>query len=130
MGAWSRKAAAVVALVALVLVPMLPPEHLHRGAVDAHHHASALVHRHFAAHTSPDGTHVGNRGVGEGAPVWLADPDACRPDSTLLHPDVNVVRAEQRRPQSSGRVISVAPRLAFADPPQTPFGLRAPPEHL
>jgi hypothetical protein len=28
MGTWSRKAAAAAALIALVIVPMLPPEHL------------------------------------------------------------------------------------------------------
>jgi hypothetical protein len=37
MGHW-RKAAAVAAPIALTLVPLLPAEHLHRGAVDAHHH--------------------------------------------------------------------------------------------
>jgi len=130
MGTWSKKAAAVAALIALVMVPMLPPEHVHRGAVDAHHHTSTLVHRHFAAHTSPNGRHVGERGAGEGAPVWLADPGGCLPDSVPLHSAVVVVGAEQWPPQSSGRVISVAPRLAFADPPHASFGLRAPPEHL
>jgi hypothetical protein len=130
MGTWSRKAAAAAALIALLLVPMLPPEHLHRGAVDAHHHTSTLVHRHFAAHTSPNGTHVGNRGGGEGAPVWLTDPDGCLPDSIPLSPGVAVARAEEWPPQSSGRLVSVAPRPAFAAPPHTPFGLRAPPAHL
>jgi hypothetical protein len=130
MGTWSRRAAAATALIALVLAPMLPPEHLHRGAVDAHHHTSTLVHRHFAAHTSPNGTHVGNRGAGEGTPVWLADPGGCLPDSVPLSPGVAVVHAEQWPPQSSSSVISVAPRPAFADPPHTPCGLRAPPEPL
>jgi hypothetical protein len=130
MGNWSRKAAAVAALMALVLVPTLPPEHLHRGAVDGHHHTSTLVHRHFAAHTLPKGTHVGNRGGGEGAPVWLADPGGRLPDSIPLHSGVAVVPADRCPPQSSGRVISVAPRLTFAGPPYSPFGLRAPPVHL
>jgi hypothetical protein len=129
MGTWSRRAAAAAALIALVLVPMLPPEHLHRGAVDARHHASILVHRHFAAHTSPNGTEVGHRGAGEGAPVWLADPGGCLPDSIPLHSGV-VVRADKWPPPSPVRVITVAPRPTFADPPRTSFGLRGPPEHL
>jgi hypothetical protein len=32
-----------------------------------------LVHRHFAPHTSPTGTHVDRAGVAEGAPEWLDD---------------------------------------------------------
>jgi hypothetical protein len=110
-------------------VPMLPPEHLHRAPVGAHH-TSILVHRHFAAHTSPNGTHVGDRGTADGAPVWLADPGGCLPDSIPLNSGVAVVRMGRWPPQSSGRVISVAPRLTFADPPHTPFGLRAPPVPL
>jgi hypothetical protein len=128
MGTWSRSAAAVAALIALVLVPMLPPEHLHRGAFDAHHHTSTLIHRHFGAHRSPNGAHVGNRGVGEGMPVWLADPGGYLPDSIPPHSGVVIVRADQWPPESAGRVITVAARLTFAAPPQSPFGLRGPPE--
>jgi hypothetical protein len=125
----SRNATALAALVAMLLVPVLPPEHLHRGAVGAHH-GLPLVHRHFAGHTSPNGTHVGDRGVAEGAPVWLADPSGWLPDSIPLHTGVAVGRLHRWPPQSSGSIIRVAPGLTLSDRPHTPFGLRAPPVHL
>src|ERR1700733_4809406 len=77
MRATIRCAVALMTTVGVCLVPMLPPEHLHRAAVGDRH--AVLIHRHVAPHTTPNGTHIERPGVEEGAPQWLADPQGAVP---------------------------------------------------
>ena len=121
------RVATLLAIVGIVLVPMLPPEHVHRGASDDRH-THTLIHRHWAPHATPNGAHVGHPGVAEGAPLWLADP----PASALRL--VSVVADATRSPWPVGVPASrsttiVAPpsEPALHGPPRRPFALRGPP---
>jgi hypothetical protein len=82
-----RRAVALVTMVGVCLVPLLPPQHLHRSVL-GNRHALTLIHRHLAPHTTPNGTHIDHPGVAEGAPQWLADPPAAVPQPPAFTQDV------------------------------------------
>lgn len=87
MRASVRRGIALMTTVGVCLVPMLPPEHLHRAAV-RDRHAHVLIHRHFAPHTTPNGTHIERPGAEEGAPQWLPDPPCAVPQPPAVTWDV------------------------------------------
>jgi hypothetical protein len=82
-----RRAVVLLTMVGVCLVPLLPPQHLHRGVLGKRH-AFTLIHRHLAPHTTPNGTHVERPGVEEGAPQWLADPLGAVPQPPAVPWDV------------------------------------------
>jgi len=128
MTASIHRCTALLTLVGLLVVPTLPPEHLHRGT-DVRR-GRPLIHRHFAPHMTPTGTHVDRPGVAEGAPVWLADPPGALPDWPVLGADVtrSLLHIVAPRHGPSHRVVSSSETVQHG-PPRGRLALRGPPSH-
>jgi len=117
-----RQPIALVVLASVVVLPMLPPEHIHRG------HAHTLVHRHFSPHTSATGSHVGHPGVEEGAPQWLADPTGALPHAESITAEASL-SSQLLIPRATRHSRAAVPEPAVHGPPGRIFGDRAPPSN-
>jgi hypothetical protein len=123
-----QRVAAFVTLVSVLLAPMLPPAHIHRGASGFHAHS--FVHRHFAPHTTANGTHVGQSGVAEGAPQWLDDPIGSTPDSPVVRAEPAVLLFHiVLPPLGKDDYVAPPPEPSVHAPPRRLVGPRAPPLH-
>jgi hypothetical protein len=110
-----------------VAASVLPPEHIHRGTVGLRH-THSVVHRHFAPHTTSNGTHMDRPGVPEGAPQWLDDLAGAIPALPLVAADNAVVLFCALCPPP-GREDYVTSHLETSvhAPPHPPFAPRSPP---
>jgi hypothetical protein len=123
-----RDAGAFLALLSVTILPVAPRAHVPRSQTQDGH-ARVIVHRHFAPHTSPAGTHVERPGMADGAPTWIDDPTGPLPDQLVVEPDTTSTRAEALRPPPD--CVTAIPSLAgvsLHSPPRSPAGLRAPPD--
>jgi hypothetical protein len=125
-----RRASALIAMVGLLVVPILPPEHIHRGPLGVRHNHT-LIHRHFAPHTTSNGTHLEHPGVQEGPPLWLADPAGSLTHTLSLTADNTLLLFHVLLPPSGmGEYVVAQPDTSIHAPPRLPFSLRAPPLQL
>jgi hypothetical protein len=107
--------------------PALPPAHVHEGTPGSAH-AHVLIHRHFAPHTSPLGTHVGHPNEAEGAPHWLRDPSPTLTNLVSVSADATVVQWHVLDVSAHpGEYVIDAPEQSVHAPPPSPSLLRAPP---
>ena len=122
-----QRAVVLTTVIGIVVATVLPPEHIHRGPAGVLH-THTLVHRHFAPHTTPNGTHVDRPGVPEGAPQWLDDPSGSLPSLPLLAADNTVLLfCALHPPLGRGDDVTSPPETSVHAPPRSPFALRAPP---
>jgi hypothetical protein len=127
MTAAFRTPGALLALLSITILSVAPPAHVHRSqAQDGH--ARVIVHRHFAPHTSPVGTHVERPGMADGAPRWIDDPTGPLPDQHVAELDTTSALGGALSPppvRESARLLSCD--VFLHSPPRSPAGLRAPP---
>jgi hypothetical protein len=120
----------LIALVGLLAAPILPPEHMHRGALGSAH-GRTLVHRHFAPHTTANGTHIDHPGVAEGAPLWLGDPIGSLPHPPSMTGQTTLLLSHALIPPlGAGESVAAAPEASVHGPPPLPLSSRAPPSQL
>jgi hypothetical protein len=124
-----QRAVVLTTVIGIVVASVLPPEHIHRGPIGLPH-THTLVHRHFAPHTAPNGTHIDRPGVPEGAPQWLDDPSGSLPLLPLVAADNTVLLFCAPYPAlERGDYATSPPETCVHAPPRPPFALRAPPLH-
>ena len=125
-----HRTAVLIALIGLLAAPILPPEHMHRGPLGSAH-GRTLVHRHFAPHTTPNGTHIEHPGVAEGAPLWLADPAGSLPHPPSMTVDATLLLWHALVPPwGAGESVVAAPEPSVHGPPRFPRSSRAPPSQV
>jgi hypothetical protein len=123
-----QRAAALVTSVGLVLGSMLPPEHMHRVASRLHGHS--FVHRHFAPHTTANGTHLDHPAAAEGVPHWLDDPRGSTPDPPVVRAEpTGLLFYVLRPPLATSDDVAPPSEPSVHAPPDQSIGLRAPPFH-
>lgn len=110
----------LVVALALLIAPMLAPEHVHE--TDAHHH-DAIVHRHIAMHDH-DGATIGDH---DGAVVWLTEIGALAKAAESAAPVTQISPFTLAPPTARGDVRHQNTPEAAHGPPRTALVPRAPP---
>lgn len=126
----SGRASAVLALLGLLGLALLPPEHVHDQDHDGHH--VELVHRHFDAHHPVSNqTHVDDD-ADEDAHYLTAVFTRSEPSLDGGRPDDPAVEAVALvRPPLVSQVAPDSPAALGHDPPwRSSLGSRAPPTPL
>jgi hypothetical protein len=125
----SRRCFALVAVLGLVGMPLLPPEHVHVTEEEGHH--AEFIHRHFESHHPIAADRVFDH-QDEEAPVWLDTP-FIGTDTTHLPSAVRVLVQELPllQPRPLPRWTLTFDHISVHDPPwAASTGLRAPPTLL
>jgi hypothetical protein len=118
-----------VAVLALVGMPLLPPEHVHVTEEEGHH--AEFIHRHFEPHHPIEGQRVFDH-QDEEAALWLDTPfigTGATPLPSVVRGLVQELPLLQPRPLP--RWTLTFDHISVHDPPWTAStGLRAPPTFL
>ena len=125
----SRRYFALVAVLGLVGMPLLPPEHVHVTEEEGHH--AEFIHRHFESHHPIAADRVFDH-QDEEAPLWLDTP-FIGSDTTHLPSVVRVLVQELPllQPRPLPRWTLTFDHISVHDPPwAASTGLRAPPTLL
>jgi hypothetical protein len=124
----ARRVLGLFATVAIGLLPVVPPEHVHE--VEEHGHVELIVHRHLQGHgVAP--LHEHSAVDHDDAPVATLDQDYILPSSPHVHAvahTMSVVLAPPPLP-SRLRFSAFVERLIHA-PPRGPTPDRGPPSFL
>jgi hypothetical protein len=125
----SRRCFALVAVLGLVGMPLLPPEHVHVTEEEGHH--AEFIHRHFESHHPIAADRVFDH-QDEEAPLWLDTP-FIGGDTPHLPSAVRVLVQELPllQPRPLPRWTLTFDHISVHDPPwAASTGLRAPPTVL
>ena len=122
-----RRSVTGLAVLGMLTLALLPPEHLHAAGIEEDHHAD-VIHRHWEEH-HPAETEAPAVHEDDHATLWI--------DSLFTHPEVTshvapdgqgAVSDDLSRPRDASRHAWPIVRVSVHDPPRVRSnGLRAPP---
>ncbi len=118
-----RRSVTGLAVLGMLTLALLPPEHLHAAGTEEDHHAD-VIHRHWEAH------HPAAPAVHEDdhATLWIDSPFTHPEVTSHVAPDAQGAVSDLSRPRDASLHAWPIVRVSVHDPPGvTSNGLRAPP---